>query len=104
MRSSTVERSNTLLVDRRTLVIRPPVFSFFRLLARLAELTHYWDLICTLSAHRIKVRYKQSLLGISWAVFQPLTMMGLYTFLFSYIMKVPSEKIPYAVSVFGGLL
>jgi lipopolysaccharide transport system permease protein len=96
--------SNSPRGDRRILVIRPVSFAVSALIGRLAELRDYWDLIWTLSVHRIKVRYKQSILGLSWAVLQPLTMMALYTFLFSYVMKVPSGKIPYPVSVFGGIL
>jgi lipopolysaccharide transport system permease protein len=70
----------------------------------LLELQEYWDLIFTLSVHRVKVRYKQSLLGISWTLFQPLSMMLLYTILFSYMAKVDSDNMPYPVFAFGGLL
>jgi lipopolysaccharide transport system permease protein len=104
MKSFPLEGADASASDRPVLIIRPVSFSILSLLSNLAELKNYWDLIYTLSVHRIKVRYKQAALGISWAVFQPLAMMGLYTILFSYIMKAPNEDIPYTLLVFGGLL
>lgn len=50
------------------------------------------------------MRYKQTLLGISWAILQPLSMMVLFTFIFSLIVKMPSEGTPYAVFSFTALL
>jgi lipopolysaccharide transport system permease protein len=55
--------------------IRPPAFSLARLAGDLRELVHYRDLLYTLSVHRIKVRYKQSALGVAWALLQPLSLM-----------------------------
>ena len=68
------------------------------------ELAEYADLMYTMSVHRIKVRYKQSLLGLSWSVLQPLSLMAIYTVIFSFIMKVPSESVPYVIFSFGGIL
>src|SRR5882762_4771877 len=48
---------------RRISVIRPPSFSLKNLRSDLTKLWQYFDLLHTLSVHRIKVRYKQSLLG-----------------------------------------
>jgi lipopolysaccharide transport system permease protein len=56
---------------RRVKVIRPPSFSPLKLLGNLSLLAQYRDLLLTLSAHRVKVRYKQSVLGIFWAVLSP---------------------------------
>ena len=52
----------------------------------------------------IKVRYKQTVLGIAWAVIQPLTMMLIFTFIFGRLAKIPSDGMPYPVFVFSGLL
>jgi lipopolysaccharide transport system permease protein len=60
------------VAPRRVKVIRPPSFSWQGLADDLRLLTHYRDLIYTLSLHRIKVRYKQSALGVAWAIVQPL--------------------------------
>ena len=58
----------------------------------------------TLTVHRIKVRYKQSVLGLAWAILQPLSLMLIYTVIFSVIAKVPSEGVPYAVFAYAALL
>jgi lipopolysaccharide transport system permease protein len=70
----------------------------------LRALARYRDLLYTLSLHRIKVRYKQSLLGLAWALLQPLALMLIYTLVFSLIARVESGAQPYAVFAFAGLL
>ena len=89
---------------RRTTVIRPPSFSPFAIFGNLANLWQYFDLLLTLTAHRIKVRYKQSALGLAWAVVQPLALMLIYTVIFSYIARMPSDGAPYAVFAYTALL
>ena len=84
--------------------IRPVSFSPFDILRGLRELWHYRDLFHTLTVHRIKVRYKQSVLGLAWAILQPLSLMLIYTVIFSVIAKVPSEGVPYAVFAYAALL
>ncbi|HXG66536.1 MAG TPA: ABC transporter permease [Blastocatellia bacterium] len=89
---------------RRVKVIRAPSLSPRAVWNNLSLLAEYKDLLYTLSAHRIKVRYKQSLLGIFWAVLQPLSLMLIYTIIFSFIMKMPSGDAPYALFVYAGIL
>jgi lipopolysaccharide transport system permease protein len=84
--------------------IRPPSLSGMNLAAYLAKLAQYKDLIWTLSVHRIKVRYKQSVLGVLWAILQPISMMLIFTFIFSFIAKMPSEGLPYAVFAYTAIL
>jgi lipopolysaccharide transport system permease protein len=84
--------------------IRPPSFSPLRLLGAVAQLFEYRDLILTLSIHRLKVRYNQSVLGWAWAVLQPLSLMLIYTVIFSVVTKIPSDKVPYALFVYTALL
>jgi homopolymeric O-antigen transport system permease protein len=84
--------------------IRPPSIFGFNLLANLSKLLQYKDLIWTLSVHRIKVRYKQSVLGILWAILQPISMMLVFTFIFSLIARMPSEGTPYAIFAYTALL
>lgn len=89
---------------RRETVIRPPSFGRLDLAGGLARLVEYRDLLYTLSLHRVKVRYKQTALGVSWAILQPFAIMLLFTLLFSLIVRVPSEGMPYAVFAYTGLL
>jgi lipopolysaccharide transport system permease protein len=90
--------------ERRLLVIRPPSLTRLNLVANLMRLVQYRDLLYTLSVHRIKVRYKQSLLGVSWAILQPLSMMLIFTIIFSMFARMPSEGSPYALFAYAALL
>jgi lipopolysaccharide transport system permease protein len=96
--------SSSLNARRRETVIRPPSFMQIDLVGNLARLVEYRDLLYTLSIHRIKVRYKQTALGISWAILQPVSIMLLFTLLFSMIVRMPSEGAPYAIFVYAALL
>jgi lipopolysaccharide transport system permease protein len=91
--------------SKRTLsIIRPPSLSGMNMIHDLGKLMRYRDLLYTLTVHRIRVRYKQSVLGICWALLQPLSMMLIFTFVFSYIAGIPSEGAPYAIFAYTGLL
>jgi lipopolysaccharide transport system permease protein len=52
----------------------------------------------------VKVRYKQTALGVLWVVLQPLVSMAIFTVLFGYLLDMPSGNVPYPVFVFAGLL
>ncbi len=90
--------------SRPITTIRAPSFSILSLGRAAQRLVHYRDLLLTLSVHRLKVRYKQSVLGPSWAVLQPTLLMLIYTVIFSRIVRVPSDGAPYAVFAYSALL
>ncbi len=71
---------------------------------RLDELWEYHDLIYFLVWSDIKVRYKQTVLGVTWAVLQPFLTMVVFTIIFSKLAKVPSDGLPYPIFAFAGLL
>lgn len=52
----------------------------------------------------VKVRYKQSLVGIGWAVVQPLALMLMFTLVFSLIVRVPTGDIPYPLFSYTAVL
>ena len=85
-------------------VIGPPAFSFGALRSGLAGLAEYRDLLVALSIHRLKVRYKQSALGIAWAIVQPVALMLIYTLVFSVFAKVKTPGTPYPVFAYAALL
>ena len=85
-------------------IIRAPSFSPAVLATGFAELLHYRDLLYTLTVHRIRVRYKQSVLGLGWALIQPLAMMMVYTIIFSIFARFPSKGLPYSLFVLCGIL
>lgn len=68
------------------------------------ELWHYRELFYFFTWRDIKVRYKQATLGILWAAMQPLSMMVLFTFIFSRGLKVSSDGLPYPIFAFSGLM
>ncbi len=73
----------------------------------LAELLRYRHLLVTLTWRDIRVRYKQSLLGIVWAMAMPLSMMLVFTFVFTRAVAAPvlgDMQVPYPLFAFVGLV
>jgi len=68
------------------------------------ELWHYRELLVFLVIRDIKVRYKQTLLGASWAILQPVMTMVVFSIFFGKLAGVPSDGMPYPVFAFCGLL
>ncbi len=62
------------------------------------------ELLYFLVLRDVKVRYKQTVLGVAWAVLQPVFTMIVFTIIFGRFAKIPSDGLPYAVFVFAGLL
>src|ERR1019366_8561366 len=83
-------------------VIRPP--TGWQLI-NFAELWHYRDLLYFLAWRDVKVRYKQAVLGIAWAVLQPAMMMFiLYVIFFVVADTYHNRDVPYPLFVFTALL
>lgn len=70
----------------------------------LRDLWTYRELIYFMVWRDVKVKYKQTLLGMAWAVVQPIMTMIVFTFVFDKVAKLPTEGIPYPVFSFTGLL
>src|SRR4051812_33952955 len=70
----------------------------------LPELWRYRELFLFLSWRDVLVRYKQTYLGIAWAVLQPVLTMVVFTVIFGQFAKFPSHGLPYAVMTLAGLL
>ena len=68
------------------------------------ELWRYRELIFFLTWRDIKVRYKQAVLGIAWAVLQPLLTMLIFTVIFGVLLKTPSQGLPYPLFALSALL
>lgn len=64
----------------------------------------HWDLILSFALRDVKARYKQTVLGVAWAVLQPFSMMVVFTLVFSLFAKVPSDGLPYPVFAYSALL
>lgn len=85
-------------------IIRPAGSAWLNVGEHLRRLVEYVDLFRTLSIHRINVRYRQTVLGVTWALLQPLVMMGVFVLVFSRLARVPSEGVPYALFAYTALL
>jgi len=68
-----------------------------RLREHLCKLWEYRDLLYLWTLREVQVRYKQSLLGIAWAVIQPLAMAFIFTIVFSRLVQVDTGGIPYPI-------
>ena len=69
------------------------------------DLWRYRELFYFLAWRDILVRYKQTVIGIAWAVLRPLIMMAVFTVVFSRVAKLPApEGTPYALLVFAAML
>jgi len=74
------------------------------MIAASVELYRYRELLWRWILREIGVRYKQSLLGAAWAILQPLTMMAVFTVVFSFLARVPTDGVPYPVFSYVALL
>jgi lipopolysaccharide transport system permease protein len=68
------------------------------------DLWEYRELLLFLIWRDLKVRYKQTFLGVSWILLQPLVSTFVFTFLFGSLLKVPSGNVPYSIFTFTALV
>jgi lipopolysaccharide transport system permease protein len=71
---------------------------------RLGELWEYRELLYFLVWRDVKVRYKQTFLGVGWAVLQPLLTMVIFSTVFGNFAKIPSDGVPYPIFSYVALL
>jgi len=71
---------------------------------KLSELWEYRELLYFLVWRDIKVRYKQTALGASWAIIQPFFTMVVFSLFFGHLAKMPSDGIPYPIFSFAALV
>ena len=70
----------------------------------LQELAAHWELAYYLTWREVKVRYKQTGLGVAWAVLQPVLTMLIFSLFFGRLAKMPSDGVPYSVFALTGLV
>src|SRR6476659_1336740 len=70
----------------------------------LAEVWRYRELLFFLMWRDIRVKYKQTALGVLWALLQPVGLMAIFSVFLGRYAHVPSGEIPYPVMVLSGLL
>ena len=82
--------------------VRRPRTGWFDL--ALGELWEYRDLLGALAWRNLTVRYKQSLIGIGWAVLKPVMQMVVFSVVFGRLADLPSDSMPYPVFLYADLL
>jgi lipopolysaccharide transport system permease protein len=92
------------MMSRPVIIYEPPALRHIHPFAALRRLRQFSDLFVTLSLHRINVRYKQSRLGILWAVIQPLAMMLVFTLIFTLVRASPGGEVPFPLFAYAGLV
>lgn len=70
----------------------------------LPSLWAYRELLFFLIWRDVKVKYKQTVVGLLWVVLQPVATMMIFTLVFGRLAKLPSDNVPYPLFVFAGLL
>ncbi|MBC7784028.1 MAG: ABC transporter permease [Burkholderiales bacterium] len=70
----------------------------------IAELWQFRDLLGGLARRDVRLRYRQTALGVLWVIIQPLIAAGVMTFVFGTVAKLPSEGVPYFAYAFASLL
>jgi len=68
------------------------------------ELWHYRELLATLTWRDVAVRYKQTSIGVTWAILQPFLTMVVFTFVFGRFANFPSKGVPYPIFTYSALL
>jgi lipopolysaccharide transport system permease protein len=81
--------------------IEPPA-GWFEL--RLAEVWQYRELLYFFIWRDVKIRYKQTAIGVLWVILQPLLTMLVFTLFFGRLAKLPSQGLPYPVFYFAALV
>jgi lipopolysaccharide transport system permease protein len=99
--SNTAAEYGYALPDKPLIRIRP---SRGWVALNLRDLWAYRELLYFLTWRDVKVRYKQTVLGVTWAVIQPLGTMLLFTLFFGKWAGMPSDGIPYPLFAFAALL
>lgn len=68
------------------------------------EIWSYRELLYFFTWRDLKIRYKQTIIGVAWAIFQPLMTMIIFSVFFGKLAGMPSDDIPYPIFVYVGLL
>ena len=87
-------------VERVTLIRPAPRWPHLDL----SELWHYRELLGRLAWRDIAVRYKQTSIGVAWAILQPFLTMVVFTFVFGRFASFPSNGVPYPIFTYSALL
>ena len=92
---------NAPVSENPTVLIRPP---HGWVPVKLQDLWEYRELLYFLVWRDIKVSYARTVLGVAWAILKPVVTMAVFAIIFGWLVRVPSEGVPYPIFVFAALL
>jgi lipopolysaccharide transport system permease protein len=98
---SIIEHAVNVPINAPITVVQPSKGLFH---VDLPGMWHYRELLYFLVWRGIKTRYTQTVLGVGWAIIQPLMMMAIFTIVFSMFAKIPSDGLPYPIFAYAALL
>lgn len=75
-----------------------------RLVASAREIWTFRGLLWQLATREVRVRYKQTALGVAWAILQPFSMMVIFTIFFGRLAQLPNDGVPYPLFYFSALV
>jgi lipopolysaccharide transport system permease protein len=93
--------NTTMIVPKRKIIIENRRGLFYM---DWMELWEYRELLYALVGRELKVRYKQTAIGVSWVILQPLITMVIFTGIFGHLAKIPSDGVWYPVFALTALL
>jgi len=96
-----VESTGLNSIPRQVIEIRPKKGLFD---LDLGAVWRYRELLYFLVWRELKIRYKQAAIGVGWAVLQPVIAVLIFTAIFGYFARIPSDGVPYAVFAFTAIL
>ena len=99
-RAADVPRATSERVERLTTIRPAPRWPHLDVL----ELWQYRELLLTLAWRDVAVRYKQTSIGVLWAILQPFLTMVVFTFVFGRFANFPSKGVPYPIFTYSALL
>jgi len=97
-----IQFSKTTGMDRKNVLRIEPSRGWVPL--KMRDLWEYRELVYFLVWRNVKIRYKQTALGASWAIIQPFMTMLVFSLFFGRLAKVPSDNVPYPIFSFAGLV
>jgi len=97
-----IKFSMTTGMDRKNVLRIEPSKGWVPL--KMRDLWEYRELVYFLVWRNVKIRYKQTALGASWAIIQPFMTMLVFSLFFGRLAKVPSDNVPYPIFSFAGLV
>ncbi len=74
---------------------------------RLIDVPQLWafrDLLYTLAGRDLRLRYRQTALGVIWVILQPMLAAGIFSFVFGTVLRAPSDGVPYFIFSYAGML